>query len=172
MPDNGERVLLKGSERPHSADLEDCGRADPGKTAEVTVYLRSKPPGAEAERLTSALTATPLSERQYLTREQLAELRGASPEDVSRVETFANRYGLEVVSIDAGARAITLRGKLVDLETAFGVKLRNFRDGAAEFRDYTGSISLPADVAPAVKAVLGLSTRPAAQTRNLYSKLH
>ena len=165
MPNGGERIVLEGSERPYSAALEDCGRVDPGETTEVTVYLRSKLPEPEAAHFVKSLTATPLSERQYLSREQLAERRGASPEDLARVKAFANHYGLEVVATDTAARTVTLRGKLEDIEKAFGVELRNYRDGAAQFRDYTGAISLPADIAPAVRAVLGLSTRPAARIR-------
>lgn len=166
MPNGGERIVLEGSERPVASSFEDCGRVDPGKTAEVTVYLRSKLPEVESGKFVNALAAAPLSKRQYLTREQLAEIRGASPEDVARVKAFANRYDLEVGAADPAARTVTLRGKLEDLEKAFGVELRNYRDGATLFRDYAGPISLPAEVASAVEAVLGLSTRPAARARS------
>ncbi|HXE15406.1 MAG TPA: protease pro-enzyme activation domain-containing protein [Bryobacteraceae bacterium] len=165
MPDNGARVVLEESERPLASSFEDCGRVDPGETAEVTVYLRSKLPDVESGQRVNVLAAAPLSERQYLSREQLAEIRGASPEDIARVEAFAKSYGLEVAATDPAARTVALRGKLGNLEKAFGVELRNYRDGAALFRDYAGPISLPADVAPAVQAVLGLSTRAVARRR-------
>ncbi|HEX6545246.1 MAG TPA: protease pro-enzyme activation domain-containing protein [Bryobacteraceae bacterium] len=166
MPKGGERIVLEGSERPVASSFEDRGRVDSGETAEVTVYLRSKRPDVEAGQFINALAAKPLSTRQYLTREQLAEMRGASPEDIARLETFANHYGLEVVATDAAARTVTVRGKLEDLEKAFGVELHKYRDGTALFRDYSGPISLPADVATVVQAVLGLSTRPAARSRD------
>jgi kumamolisin len=166
MPDGGKRVVLEGSERPLASSFEDCGRVDPGETAEVTVYVRSKLPDIESGQFVNALAAAPLSERQYFSREQLAEIRGASPEDVARVKAFANYYGLEVVKSDPAARSVTVRGKIECLEKAFGVELRNYCDGSAVFRDYAGAISLPADIAPRVQAVLGLSTRPAARARN------
>lgn len=171
MPDNGARAILEGSERPGGgASFEDCGPVNPGETAEVTVYLRSKLPDEDTGPFIKSFAAARLSERQYLSREQLAEMRGALAKDVADVEAFAKSYGLEVADTDTAARTMTLRGKLADLEKAFGVELRNYRDGAALFRDYAGSISLPAEVAPAVQAVLGLSTRPAARTGNLYNK--
>lgn len=165
MPDGSARVVLTGSEGSYGASLEDCGGANPRETADVTVYLRSKLPDAK-EQSVEAFAATSLSERQYLSREQLAEMRGASPEDIARIEAFAKSYGLAVVDTDAAARAVTLRGKLKDLEKAFGVQLRNYHDGMAVFRGYTGPVSLPAEVAPVVQAVLGLSTRPAARSRS------
>jgi kumamolisin len=127
------------------------------------MYLRSKQRDEDRKQFIESLAAAPLSERKYLSREQLAEMRGASSEDIAHIEEFASRYALEVVSTDAAARTVTLRGKLNDLEKAFGVELHNYSDGAGLFRDYSGAISLPADMAPAVEAVLGLSTRPAAR---------
>lgn len=158
------RVVLAGSERSGPANAQDLGPVNPGQEAEVTVHLRSKTPEGEIEQIVNDLSAKPPSERKYLTREELGGLRAPSPEDITRVEAFAKRSGLAVVNRDA-SWTMTLRGKLGDLEKAFGVALHDYSADGAVFRGRTGSISLPADVAPAVAGVFGLDTRPAARPR-------
>ncbi|MFZ0589144.1 MAG: protease pro-enzyme activation domain-containing protein [Bryobacteraceae bacterium] len=159
------RIVLAGSERSEPANAQDLGPVDPSQEAEVTVHLKSKVPESEMEQLVNNLSSKPPSERKYLTRQELAELRAPSPEDIARVEAFAKRYGLAVMNRDASSRTMTLRGKLGDLEKAFGVKLHNYTAGGTVFRGRTGSISVPADVAPVVTGVFGLDTRPAARPK-------
>jgi kumamolisin len=159
------RIVLGGSERPAVTNAQDLGAVDANEEAEVTVHLRSKTPESEIAQLVSELSANPVSERRYLTRDELAELRGASPEDVARVEAFAKRYGLQVTKTNLASRSLTVKGTLGDLEKAFGLELRSYSSGGAVFRGRSGSISLPADVAPAVIGVFGLDTRPVARRR-------
>jgi kumamolisin len=156
---------LTGSERPELGGAEDQGRADPNQAADVTLYLRGKMSDAEIEQFVEGLSAKPVSERHYLSREELGELRGATPEDIARVEAFANRYHLKVTSADAAARTVAITGTVANLESAFGVELRNCQSDGAAFRDYSGSISIPAEIAPIVVGVLGLNTRPIARPR-------
>jgi kumamolisin len=158
------RLTLSGSERPDLANFLDKGRADPQQTAQVTLHLKSKMSDAEMERFVNDLSAKPIAERHYLSREQLAEMRGASPEDIARVQAFASRYHLAVVETNPAARTVTVSGTLADLQAAFGVELHNYQGDGATFRDHNGSVSLPADVAPAIEGVLGLSTKPVARS--------
>ena len=162
-----DRVVLPGSEwKPiQDADAQDEGAVHPDQEAEVTVHLRSRTSAADFDRLLSETAAQPVAQRKYLSREELAELRGANQEDAARIERFASQYHLTVVRTDLPGRTVTLRGKLGNLETAFGVKLHNFASKGIQFRARTGAISLPSDVAPCVQGVFGLDTRPAAQER-------
>ncbi len=159
------RMMLAGSERAPVSNAEDRGPVDPDQQAEVTIYLKSKMPESEIEKLVYELSAKPVSERKYFSQEELAELRGASPESVTRVEAFAREYHLTIVRSDPASRSICLRGRLGDLQKAFGVELQNYQSGGTSFRARCGSISLPAEVASAIEGVFGLDTRPLARPR-------
>jgi kumamolisin len=118
---------------------------------------------ADLDKLVNAESAKPIAERKYLTREQLADMRGATSDDVTKLEAFAGRYHLKVTGADRGARTVSLSGSIADLEAAFGVALHTYQSKGATFRDHVGSVTLPADIAPIVRGVFGLSTRPAAK---------
>lgn len=158
------RVVLAGSERPPVLNAEDQGPADPQQEAEITVYLKSKKSGAEIESYVDKLSEEPIAERKYLSRQELSEWKGASSEDI-KVEIFAAQYRLSVVKCDPGARTMFLRGKLGDLQQAFGVELKWYLAGGNSFRARSGSISLPVAVAQAIVGVFGLDMRPVAQPR-------
>ncbi len=164
-PNAVDRVVLPGSERQAVQNAQDNGAVNPEQEAEVSVHLRSRTSDADFDKLLNETAAQPIAQRKYLSREELAELRGATQEDADRVADFASRYHLIVVRTDLPARTVFLRGKLGDLETAFGVKLNNFSSNGIQFRARTGFISLPNDVAPSVQGVFGLDTRPAVQGR-------
>jgi kumamolisin len=159
------RMTLAGSERAPVSNAEDRGPVDPDQQAEVTIYLKSKMPEGEIDKLINEISTEPVSERKYLSREQLAELRGASPESVTCVEAFAREYHLKIVRSDPASRTISLCGSLGDLQKAFGVALRNYQSAGTSFRARSGCIFLPADVAPAIEGVFGLDTRPLARPR-------
>lgn len=159
------RIALPGSERQDVANANDQGSVDPDQEAEVTLNLRSRMPDDEFQKKVNALSMEPITSRKYLSREELSELRGANPEDIARVEAFANRHHLSVANSNPGARTITLRGKLGDLQNAFGVQLRRYEADGQQFRARRGAIYLPSDLASAVTGVFGLDTRPAAKPR-------
>src|SRR6185312_13742336 len=121
-PSSG-RIALAGSERAPVLSAEDQGPVDPHQEAEVTVYLKSKRPEADIERFVDQLSEEPIAERKYMSRQQLAEWEAPAPEDITKVEAFASQYRLGVFKCDPAARTILLRGKLGDLQRAFGVEL-------------------------------------------------
>lgn len=160
------RIALPGSEREHVANANDQGPVDPDQEAEVTLHLRSRTSDDEFQKKMNALSMEPVANRRYLSREELSELRGANPQDIARVEEFANRHHLSVANSNPGARTVTLRGKLGDLQDAFGVQLRRYEADGQQFRGRKGAIYLPSDLAPAVTGVFGLDTRPAAKPKS------
>jgi kumamolisin len=163
--DAAARMVLAGSEHTALSNAHDLGRASADGTAEVTVLVRSRMSDAEMEQRLNAEESKPISERHYLSREELAEMRGASSEDIARIQSFAEQYHLEVVHVDAASRSVALKGKIADLEAAFGVELHTYEANGTVFRDHAGAVTLPSDVGSLVRGVLGLSTRPVAHPR-------
>jgi kumamolisin len=165
QPSSG-RVALAGSERSFPQQASDVGPVDPDQKAEVTIVVRSRTSNADMEHTLNAISAQPVGARQYLNRQELNELRGAESGDVERVKEFAAAHHLTVTHVDPAARTVSVEGRLQDLEQAFGVQLRKYERGGHTFRARSGVIQLPGEIAPAVEGVLGLDTRPAAETRS------
>lgn len=159
------RVPLSGSESKATLDARDLGPVDPAAEAEVTVVLCSQMSDRELDHALQASSTKPVSERKYLTREELARLRGAKAEDIQRVKSFAQEYHLTITQVDPASRTVKLRGTLADLQTAFGVELRKYEKEGTQFRSHRMPITLPDTLAGAVQAVLGLDDHPIAKPK-------
>ena len=106
----------------------------------------------------------PLSERRYLTRREYAARYGAAPKDLAAVADFATEHGLRVRQASAGRRSVVLTGPAARMEAAFRTRLSHYRSPEGDYRGRSGHLHVPASVAPAIEAVLGLDDRPQATT--------
>jgi kumamolisin len=112
---------------------------------------------------------SPLNARRLgkdrLTRAQYRQQHAADPAAIKLVRAFAKEFGLTVAKDTPGPerRTIKLTGNVAAMEKAFGVKLTQKVLDGATYRVREGSILIPAPLAGAVEAVLGLDNRPQAQ---------
>jgi kumamolisin len=139
MPNHSEaRSAVPGSLREPVPGAQFVGDADPRAPVDVDVVLRRavEEPGS-----------------------------GADPADIARVVAFAQEYECAVSRIDPAARTVTLAGTVAQMDEAFGVHLGLYRVGELTYRGRVGDVSVPADLADVVVAVLGLDDRPQAQPR-------
>ncbi|MBW8872566.1 MAG: peptidase S53, partial [Leifsonia sp.] len=154
-------VPLPGSDRPDRPGFQAHGGLAPDSRVEATLVLRRK-----AELPSSAFT-------QPLTRDELAEGYGASPEDVDLVRRTLEGLGLTVEEVDAGARRVRVSGPVQTVARVFGTDLaESTRDDAGDdaptYRQRTGGLSIPAALSGVVTAVLGLDDRPQARAQFRY----
>jgi kumamolisin len=163
------RKIVPGSEKKALPNAKVIGKADPEERIEITVALRPRSSGASigarkaaASKAMSAAAQLP-EQRQYLSREAFAAQTGADPDDVAKVEAFAQEHKLTVVEASLSKRSIRLAGTIGDLATAFGVQLKKSRLGSRVMRTRTGGISVPAELHDIVVGVFGLDDRPAAR---------
>jgi kumamolisin len=148
-----ERFVLPGSERVTRGDAQLAGTPNLSDTISVSVLLRRR-------------AALHLSQhREPLTREEFAARYGAAPDDVRRVEAFAQQFNLTVVSVALGRRVVVLTGTIAALNEAFGTTLKLYQCTDGLYRGRTGALYLPADLEHVVVGVLGLDNRPQAQVR-------
>ncbi|HJW10044.1 MAG TPA: S53 family peptidase [Holophagaceae bacterium] len=146
-----QRTLLSGHLRPSVSG------ATPSYNEEelrVTVVLRSKVE-REAASL-HALGAQCPQGREHLTREAFAEAHGADPADLEALRAFASSHGLVVTSESLGGLRVKLSGSAADLAKAFHLRWGTL-DGHRVSLDEP---SLPSDLAPRVRGILGLDTTP------------
>jgi len=168
MASKTKRKTIPGSEKKALPNAKTVGKIDPEERIEVTVVLRPRTATSQGARKAAAEDAmssgTQLPEqRQYLSREAFAAERGADPEDVAKVESFAQSHNLTVAEASLAKRSIRLAGTVKDLTAAFQPNLKKSKVGNRIVRSRTGGISVPQDLADIVVAVLGFDDRPAAR---------
>ena len=139
----------------------DLGPADPQEDAVVTLVLRprSDTPSPVASDMGSLLPRL----RAHLSREQLADVRGAHPDDIEALRAWSNSAGVELLSAEPDRRTVEIRARLERLAEIFAVEFRRHQVDGVEFRATRGSGALPGEIAEQVVAVLGLATLPAAR---------
>jgi kumamolisin len=148
-----ERFVLPGSERGPRPEARPTGTPNPADTITVTIALRRRA-ALEPDRV-----------EEPLTRAEFASRYGAAPDDVRRVEQFAQQFDLTVVSVDIARRTIVLGGTIAAMNEAFGTALRLYQSPRGVFRSRLGPLYLPADLQDVVVGVFGLDNHPQAQVR-------
>jgi kumamolisin len=147
---SNSKVTLFGSQcKPLGMRVGD----QPGdETVDVSVILKPK-----------SRAKMPPSGGATVSHEQFAESHGADPDAIAKVREFAKEYELTVIEESVPRRTVRLEGTAANMMKAFEVKLDRYQNQGQQYRLCTGSIKLPADLAPSVEAVLGLDNRPQAR---------
>jgi kumamolisin len=153
-------ATVAGSERTQPAG-HDIGPADPDQRTSVTIVLRPREAAAAAMHHAGAA----MDERTYLTRDELAALRGADMHDLLAVERFAIDAGLFIREADAARRSVVVEGTIAQFSAAFRVDLRRFQSAGGVVRGRSGTIAVPADLGDIVTGVFGLDERPQARAQ-------
>jgi kumamolisin len=149
-----QRVVLTGSEKSPLSAAEGEKPLRPSSVLTVSVIVRRKSP-LNLKRLG----------KDRLTLAQYRQKHGADPAAIKLVRGFAKEYGLTVDkdTPKPERRTIKLTGTVAAMQKAFEVNLKQKTLDGKIYRVREGSIQLPAELAGAVEAVLGLDNRPQAQ---------
>src|SRR5579862_4114775 len=103
-----ERFVLAGSERASLEGAQPAGTPNYAEIIEVSLMLRRR-------------AALDLDQHdEPVARGEFAARYGAKPEDVERVEAFAQQFDLTVVSVDLARRTVVLAGTIASMNEAFG----------------------------------------------------
>lgn len=143
-------------------------------------------PGSRREPFTSSATPVPDDEqieatlilrrrepvpdevlRNPLPRDEFVRKYGADPADIDAVVAEAKAAGAEVTGVDAGERRIRIRARASVVQALFGTTLQSATHepsagASAQFRQRSGTLSVPEPMKDRVVAVLGLDDRPQA----------
>lgn len=153
-------VPLPGSKRTLLPNSRPAGPIDPSEIASVTVRVRAAGNPDALAKKAYELANTQLAERKYLTHEELEKQHGASPEDLDKIEHFAQEHDLMVVHRSAAERCVVLKGKLGDLLGAFHADVQIYHHATGTYRGRRGEITLPKELSEIVKGIFGFDTRP------------
>ena len=126
--------------------------ADPNTAIQVTIVLRDSNPQLADDLLSGRYDPAKHGPP------------GADAKTVQEVEDFVRSHGLAIV--ESNPRNVVIRGSAAQMRDVFGAELDWFESPSGErFLSYEGELSLPAEIAPDVIAVLGLDQRPIAKRR-------
>jgi kumamolisin len=156
MPD---LVPLPGSERTQLSGVQSAGQLNESETISVTLVLRRR------AQVPAALVIGP----ETVTHEELDAQYGAETDDIALVTSTMTELGLTVTDTHQGSRRMMVSGTIGALSAAFGTTLTLVTSpqpggtGEATHRYRSGSLSVPAQLAGIVTAVLGLDDRPVAR---------
>jgi subtilase family serine protease len=154
-----ELVPLPGSNRRQLSNVQPAGQLNEDETITVTLVLRRR----------AAVPAELILGPQTVTHEELDAQYGADTDDIARVTSTMTGLGLTVTDTHQGSRRIMVSGTIAALSAAFGTTLTLVTspplDGSSEVthRYRSGGLSVPAELAGIVTAVLGLDDRPVAR---------
>ncbi len=150
---------LAGSERQLPANARQIGPVDPHEPIEVSVYLRDPAPSSPVGNISEhAQNPGP-----RMTRAEYIAAHSATPDDMAKVETFANEHQLTVVEKDPVSRKVVLAGTADAMMTAFATELQRYEYEGGTFRGRTGPLHIPNELDQIVVGVFGLDDRPQAR---------
>jgi kumamolisin len=98
-----------------------------------------------------------------LSRAEAAQVLGAEPAELAKVEEFAKSHGLTITSSSPATRMVQVSGTVAQMEAAFGTKIHTCETGGRPYHCYQGALSIPEDLHGIVEGVLGLDQRPVAR---------
>jgi kumamolisin len=150
---------IPGSEKEPLPGAHVVAPAPSDERFEVTVRVRPKNALPKAQGMLK-LSSAPLKQ---LTHAQYEQRYGADAKDLALVRKFAQEHNLSVVRESASRRTVILSGTVADFSRAFGVSLQIYAYPEGTYRGRTGSVQIPAKLAPVVEGVFGLDNRPVAR---------
>jgi kumamolisin len=158
MTSRSERVPLAGSLRRRA--LKGVVRNEP-PAGNFIVRVMVRPQQAARPSLED-LGRQKAKDRKYLTRDEHDKLYGANPEDLKKVEAFAAKHGLTVVSSIAAQRTVLLSGSPAAFSEAFGVQLITCVVEGRSIRCRADKIYIPKELEGIITSVTGLDERAVA----------
>ena len=133
MPVVNDRVALIGSERHITKGQSLIGPADSHEKVTVTVQVRRNPGAPQTPDLEETGRQRP-SRRTPADRKAVMAALGADPKDLEQVKQFAQSHKLKAEHAEPAQRTIRLTGTVQQLNQAFGVQLKQYREGERTFR--------------------------------------
>lgn len=154
-------IPLPDSRRPKKESAQRLRDADPSAQIEVTINLRTKKP---ASNQLPAHTLTP---------EQYSSQYGASEDDVKKVRSVLESYGIKINGVSLATGSIRASGPVKAMEAAFHPNLGIYKSAdQGEFRGREGELSVPAELEGIVTGVFGLDERRVARRRHVAKVAH
>jgi kumamolisin len=148
-------VPLLGSRRVPLPGARALKATNPNATIHVLVKLRGKSDPGHMKGRPS----------KHLSRKELSEGFGSSPEDIQKTVKVFEALGLKEIARHPESRSVKFSGTVAQMESAFQVKLFDYEHPAGNYRGRVGEVHIPAELKGIVQAVFGLDNRRVARRK-------
>ena len=129
----------------------------------LTLTVRLKPSAdrvlALEQEIADQQTPGSAEYRKWVTPTEFAARFGANDEQVASVSAWLESQGLAVTGVSAGKTRLTVTGSALRVQSAFGVALRLYSEGANRYFANAGVATVPAEMAGLVADVSGLNDK-------------
>lgn len=156
---DGDRAIITDSIRADHPTDKIAGPVDPSTEMNATVLLRSKASVLRMDRYIARMSdgrATTLGDENGAFQERF----GATQESLDALTKFASQHNLTIAESDLRSGKVLLTGKTDDFQNAFNVRLNQYQTDSGTVSGHSGAVSFPKELAPHVRAVLGIDERP------------
>lgn len=134
----------------HSTDL---GAVDPSSSIEITMWLKLR----DEKALDATLTAQRDNGAAFLSSAQIDALHAPTAASVADVSRFLTARGLRVTGVGPHNLFVKAAGTVDLIQSTLGVEVHQYQLKDMTFRASAKSAALPAEIAPMVASVSGLS---------------
>src|SRR5262249_46967217 len=153
------RVVLSDSTHPATRTAFDLGRTQ-GNVAMDRMLLMLAGNASQEQSLQTLLdnlhTKGSPQYHHWLTPEEFRIEFGANPDTIEKVTTWLTAQGFRIDSVARSGRWIQFSGAAAQVEAAFHTEMHHYLVNGTTHIANAGALSLPAEVAPLVSAVLPL----------------
>jgi subtilase family serine protease len=135
----------------HSTDL---GAVDPASTIEITMWLKMR----DEKALDDALTAQRENGAPYLSNAQIDSQLAPTAASVTNVSQYLTSHGLKVTGVGPHNLFVKASGSVGLIQSTLGVEVHEYQlKNMTTYRASAKSATVPAEIAPLVASVSGLS---------------
>jgi len=153
-------IRLPGHVAHLSADVQQLPRTEAAGQESLTLTVAfNMPPSAEFDALKAGFhnPASPNFQR-LIPADELTARFGPSPETYESIRAFLTARGFELIETAPNRRTMTVRGRRALVEQVFSVRIEDFQRGADHFHATLDDPAVPAELAPLIGAIDGLSS--------------
>lgn len=153
----GSKVALVGSLRTAPAGATLVGDVDPDERIAVVVHVKRRTPDMFAPGSAGDLVrlSKPTTRHALVAQRHRTHARA-----VARITKLVQSAGLTLGKIDLVQRIVEIEGTARQMAELFGATLRRYQSDGKTFRARVGQLSVPAEIAPWTRAILGFDQRP------------
>ena len=154
----GQSTVLKGHVPAATAKLKSRGPIDPNSSLELSLVLQLRNSEKLEAQLKEMYDPSSPHFRHFLTADQFLESYGPSEADYQAVVDFARRHKLEVMRTTPSRSLVHVRAKASDVEHAFSVALRTYKDPVTGQSAYAPDRDPSVDAAIPIRGIAGLDS--------------
>jgi kumamolisin len=127
-----------------------------GSLKKITINLLLRRPNCLKDYADSIVDG---EHNNILSHENFDQQFGATSEDIQTVINYATLNGLNIVDAHSGSRTIKVSGTVGQFNSIFNITLTEYVTEDRSYFDYTGMLTIPAEIKEVVEYVIGLSTK-------------